>query len=74
MNQNEFALKVQVGIGRDLRLPQFSSLQVCRDHVEIILQMYEDGYTPEQAIEVVKELAGEPDEIKNEKRLAASFW
>lgn len=74
MTQNEYALKVQVGVGRDLRLPQYSSLQVCRDHAELVLQMFEDGYPYEQAIEEVKARAGDVDEIKNEKRMAASFW
>jgi hypothetical protein len=74
MNQNEFALKVQVGIGRDLRLPQFSSLQVCRDHVETIIQMFEDGFTPEATIDWVKQQVGEPEAIRQEKQLAAAFW
>ena len=74
MNQNEFALKVQVGIGRDLRLPQYSSLQVCRDHVELVLQMFEDGYTPEEAIAAIKAQLGDVEDIKQEKKMAASFW
>lgn len=73
MSASEFGLKVQVGIGRDLRLPQYSSLQVCRVHAEVILQMYEDGYAVEEVISYVIQQAGDPDDLLATNKMAATF-
>jgi len=74
MNQNEFSLKVQVGLGRDLKLPQYSSLQLCREQADVVLQMYEDGYTPEETVKHIISGMGDVETVKSETRMAASFW
>lgn len=74
MNQNEFALNVQVKLARDLKLPQYSSLQTCRDNVELIVQSFEDGFSPEETVSFVKQQLGDVELVKDEAKLAASFW
>ncbi len=64
MKKQQFASQVQAGIGRELLWPQQKSLYFCRRWADLILQMFEDGYSAEVTIKTVVPLMHE-DEQKN---------
>ena len=57
-----------------LLYPQYSSLQLCREQADVVLQMYEDGYTPEETVKHIISGMGDVETVKSETRMAASFW
>lgn len=66
MNKEDFAMKVLIGLGRVLQIPQGLALQQCRKHVLLVHQMYEDGFTHKETLDelvthVVKDLKNDPD-------------
>ena len=66
MNKDDFAMKVLIGLGRILQIPQGLALQQCRNHVLLVHQMYEDGFSHQETLDelvsqVVKDLKNDPD-------------
>ena len=56
IDSERFGQEVVTGIGRDLHLPQGKALEVCRRHVEAIIQMYEDGFSVVEVIGFISTL------------------
>ena len=62
MNKDDFAMKVLIGLGRILQIPQGLALQQCRNHVLLVHQMYEDGFSHQETLdELVSNLKLNPE-------------
>ena len=54
VEKKTFANGIQSALGRNHHLTQYQSLQLCRSHVDVIVQMYEDGFTQEQTLQYLE--------------------
>lgn len=54
-DKDVFSKDILVGLGRFLRIPQGIALQQCRNEMELIHQMWEDGFSSEDTLKIVME-------------------
>lgn len=74
MTKEQYAQQIQTALGRDLQLPQATILRFCRAEAETAIQLFEDGFDIDFAINHLRGAAEDFFQNTNETLLKTAAF